>query len=125
MTKSAIEIEVEGMEQVQRKLEQVARDLRGGPVLSAMREATLLVSRGAKAFAPVDTGRLRASIIPEVVQHAEVVQGIVGSNVSYAGYQELGTKYMPGKRYLRRAYERYKGYIKSIIEKAVAQIVNK
>lgn len=125
MADDAISIDVKGLEEVQRKLEQVARDLRGDPILAAMRESTLLVQRGAKIFAPVDTGRLRASIIPEVVQHAEVVQGIVGSNLSYSGFQEVGTKFMKGRRYLRRAFEKYQSYINSLIEKAVARIVNK
>jgi hypothetical protein len=40
-------------------------DLHGEPMLQGMRNATLLVTRDAKRFAPVDTGRLRASITPD------------------------------------------------------------
>lgn len=88
------QIEVRGLEEAQAKAEQVALDLRGPPFVQAMRDATLIVSATAKrtGYAPVDTGRLRASITPEVRQHGPTVQGVVGSNVVYAPYMELGTR---------------------------------
>lgn len=72
---------------------QIVADLHGEPFLQGMRNATLLVTRDAKRYAPVDTGRLRASITPEVrISGPMTVQGIVGSNVTYAPFVELGTK---------------------------------
>ena len=59
-----IDVEIKGLEETQRAMEQIVRDLRGEPFLSGMRRATLLVQRSAKQKAPVDTGRLRASITP-------------------------------------------------------------
>lgn len=73
-------------------MEQVVSDLQGGPFLEAMRDATLLVTRDAKKFAPGDTGRLRASIAPEVRTQGREVIGVVGSNVKYAPYVETGTR---------------------------------
>jgi HK97 gp10 family phage protein len=87
-----VKLEVKGMKELQKKSEQVVRDLRGEPMLQAMRDATLLVTRGAKINAPVDTGRLRVSITPEVRSEGENLIGVVGSNVVYAPYQELGTR---------------------------------
>jgi len=92
MTLSAIEIEIKGREELQRKMTQMVRDLHGTPILNAMRDSTLLVQRKARQNAPVDTGRLRASINPEIRMDANDVQGVVGSNVVYAPDQEFGTK---------------------------------
>jgi HK97 gp10 family phage protein len=117
------ELEIKGMEEFQRKTEQIAKDLRGPPMLATMRDATLLVQRDARMNAPVDTGRLRASIVPEVVQHVEMVQGIIGSNVEYAPYQEFGTKRgLKGRRYLQRALEANVEKIKKIFDLALRRI---
>ena len=87
-----ISIEIKGLKETQREMERIVRDLRGEPYLNAMRRATLLVQRSAKIKAPVDTGRLRASITPEVRAQGNLVTGVVGSNVKYAPFVELGTK---------------------------------
>jgi len=87
-----VSIEIHGLEEVQRKMEQVIADLAGPPMVQAMRNATLLVERDAKRYAPVDTGRLRASITPEVRTQGRTVMGVVGSNVKYAPFMELGAK---------------------------------
>jgi len=95
----SIAVEIRGLKETQRNMERIARDLRGEPYLNAMRRATLMVQRSAKLKAPVDTGRLRASITPEVRMQGNLVTGVVGSNVKYAGYVELGTKahFVPAK----------------------------
>src|SRR5512139_1604451 len=87
----AATVDIKGLKELQKKMEQVIKDLHGAPMLNAMRDSTLTVQRYAKQNAPVDTGRLRASILPEVVSDAEMLLGIVGSNVEYAPYQEFGT----------------------------------
>lgn len=88
----SISAEVKGLKEVQAKMEQIVRDLSGKPMVNAMRDATLVVERSAKQNSPVDTGRLRASIVPEVIGRDKEVQGIVGSNVKYAPFMELGTR---------------------------------
>lgn len=150
-----IDVEVRGLKEAQKKLEQVARDLHGAPMLNAMRDATLMVQRDAKKNAPVDTGRLRASITPEVRMDGEVMVGVVGSNVAYAPFMELGTRphwVPPGvldvwarrhglsafvvmraiavkgtapRRYLQSAYETNKPKIMARFEKAVKEIAEK
>lgn len=68
---------------------------------------SLRVEGAAKRAAPVDTGRLRASITHEVEDHrAELeVVGRVGTNVEYAIYQELGTRFMSARPFLRPALD--------------------
>ena len=92
-------VTVEGLKELQAFLESRAQALQGPPMFAAMREATLIVQRSAKINAPVDTGRLRASITPEITQMGGRTVGIVGSAVSYAPYQELGFKphFVPAK----------------------------
>lgn len=56
----------------------------------------------AKAACPVDTGRLRNSITHQ--QESENVE-VIGSNVSYAVFVELGTSKMSARPFLRPAAE--------------------
>ncbi len=148
-------IEVKGLVEATRKLEQVANDLHGEPMTRAMKKATLLVTKDAKINAPVDTGRLRASITPEVRGEGKTVIGVVGSNVIYAPYMETGTKpHFPplsalqtwakrhgttayvvaraiarrgikGRKYLQRAFEQNRTAIRDLLGKAVKGIVEK
>lgn len=150
-----ISAEVKGLKETQRNLEQAVRDLRGTPMLNAMRDATLYVTRDAKVNAPVDTGRLRASITPEVRTQGETIEGVVGSNVTYAPYVELGTRPhwppiaalevwarrhhtsaflvaraiaqrgTPAKQYLQKAFDANKDKIEKRIGQAVEGIVKK
>lgn len=87
-----IDVDVKGLKELQRKTEKMVADMHGAPILNAMRDSTLLVERKAKQNSPVDTGRLRSSILPEIRIQQETVFGVVGSNVIYAPYIELGTR---------------------------------
>lgn len=92
-----IRLELEGLREEQKRAEKTVRDLHGTPMFNAIRESTLMVQRTARQLAPVDTGRLRASILPEITQGVRETVGIVGSNVSYAPYMELGTGIFVGR----------------------------
>lgn len=70
----------------------IADDLHGVPIVDAMRAATMMVLRDAKKLAPVNLGQLRASITPEIRARTNSIEGVVGSNLDYAAYMELGTK---------------------------------
>ena len=69
----------------------------------------------AKAACPVDTGRLRNSIT-----HARLDESteVIGTNVEYAPYVELGTHKMAAKPYLRPAAENHAAEYKAIAEQA-------
>ena len=87
-----VSVTVKNLKEIQKKMDQVVRDLSGDPMKGAMAKATLLVVRSARKNAPVDRGILRASIVPKIVTTAKSVQGIVGSNKTYAPHQEFGTR---------------------------------
>lgn len=86
-----LKIEISGLKATQEKMEQMVRDLSGDEMLRGMRDATLIVERDAKKNAPVDTGRLRASITPEVFWRHKTLRGVVGTNVFYGPFVETGT----------------------------------
>lgn len=88
----ALDAQIQGLEETQRRMEEAAAALQGPPFAMGMARATLRVERSAKLKAPVDTGRLRASITPEVKRVGDTWEGVIGSKVKYAPFQELGTR---------------------------------
>jgi len=92
-----VKAEIRGLKETQDKMEQMVRDLHGDAMLTGMRNATMLVYRDAVKNAPVDTGRLRASITPAVRVEGTTVVGVVGSNVLYAPFMEHGTGIYAGR----------------------------
>lgn len=90
-------VELRGLLETQRKMDQVMRDLRGPPFVNAMRDAVMVVTSAARRNAPVDRGLLRASITPAVRMQGDTVLGVVGSNVRYAPYMETGTGVFVGR----------------------------
>lgn len=90
-----VDVSIRGLIETRKNVEQAAADLHGAPMLQGMKKAALVVERGAKVYAPTDTGRLRASIASEVRVEGiggKTVTGVVGSNVVYAAAQELGAR---------------------------------
>lgn len=66
----------------------------------------------AKEECPVDTGRLRNSITHEVQMNDKSV--LIGSNVEYAAFVELGTSRMAAQPYLRPAVENHSSEYKDL-----------
>lgn len=85
----------------------------------------LLITRDAKRNAPVDTGRLRASIIPEIDDLEATVEAggseIVGTNVDYAAVQEFGNLEggIEGSKYMTRAWNANKDDFEKEIKSAL------
>ena len=72
--------------------------------------------RPAKAACPVDTGRLRNSITHQ--QWSESVE-VIGTNVSYGPYVELGTHKMAAQPFLRPAVENHVGEYQAILKQVM------
>lgn len=149
----SVSVEVQGLREVQNNMERIVRDLHGPPMLQAFRDATLKVQRDARIATPVDTGRLRASITPEVRAEGQDVIGVVGSNVVYAPYVEMGTRPhwpprnalevwasrhgidvflvaraisirgTPAHRMLQNSFEKNRDYVVKRVAQAVAQTI--
>lgn len=89
---------------------------------AARRKALEIIGGKAESYAkrlcPVDTGRLRNSITHQ--QYDENTE-VIGTNVEYAPYVELGHhtssgKFVPGKPFLKPAAEGHTAEYKNIIE---------
>lgn len=120
-------MEIKGLKEAQAAMVNVVRELHGSTILEAMRTATLIVQRAAKINAPVDTGRLRASITPEVRRTGLQVLGVVGTNVVYgAKVEQPGRVRRSGRRpYLRPALTENKEKIIRLLDSAVGEIVRR
>lgn len=57
-----------------------------------MQQATNLVTTAAQNNAPVDTGVLKRRILASVSHRGQTTTGVVGSDVAYAPFMELGTR---------------------------------
>lgn len=84
-------VTIRGIEATVKHINEVANGLTGQGLIAPMRKATLLVTKEAKELAPVDTGRLRSSIAPEVRPFGNSIEGVVGTAVKYGPAMELGT----------------------------------
>lgn len=82
---------------------------------AALATLGLAVQNRARALAPVDTGRLRSSIISSPGETALGPYVIIGTNVEYATYQEFGTRFMPPQPYLRPAFAEVVATIPTLI----------
>lgn len=80
--------EVEGLDEA---LKKVSPELYAKPLRDFFKKAGIYVSDAAKQGAPVDTGRLRASLTYVVDEGEPPQQVAIGTNVEYAPYMEFGT----------------------------------
>lgn len=74
-----------------------------GPVGKLLAGKAIKVEGAAKRLCPVDTGRLRSSITHSIEHDSLGLVAFIGTNVEYAIYQELGTKFQRPQPYLRPA----------------------
>lgn len=118
-----VDAEVKGLIEQQKRMIQIAKDLHGAPLVKAIADSAIYVTEDAQRFAPVDTGRLRASITIEVKTMTNEILGVVGSDVEYAPYQEFGTKFMQGRFYLTNAFKKNAAAIRRRIEMAIGRII--
>lgn len=104
----SFEVEKDNTKEVSRAIERA--------ILVALEEIGLLCEGYAKKQCPVDTGRLRNSITHRVFNGGEKYV-IVGTNVEYGKYVELGTSRQKAQPYLRPAanehVEQYRRVVQS------------
>lgn len=94
-------VEVLGLAQTKRNMEDLAEALHGREMVEGMYEAVNVVLADVKRFSPVDTGRLKNSISGDVSKvgfPSRRLQGVVGTNIEYAPYMEEGTGTPAGHR---------------------------
>lgn len=84
-------------------------------LVAALEEVGLVAEGYAKRACPVDTGRLRNSITHIVDEGTRHV--IIGTNVEYAPYVELGTRHQEKQPFLKPAAEDHASTYSSIFRK--------
>lgn len=107
-------IEVEGLEQLQKKLLELGR--KGSAIENnALKKAAEPILNDAKAKAPVLTGKGRAELkISNIKKQGGTKYVLVGidkgdiSDIFYMKFQEFGTSKMSARPFLSPAYERNK-----------------
>jgi HK97 gp10 family phage protein len=109
---AGISIKLQGLESSIRKLRvyQIDKKARVREVIATV---GLLIESEAKQNAPVDTGRLRASIRFEMAPNG--LGGEVATNVTYAPYLELGTRNRPARPFLFPAVEKYRNTYRALL----------
>jgi HK97 gp10 family phage protein len=101
-----------GINQIQAQLAQGLAQMTE-KIDKAVQKAGLDCERYAKQRCPVDTGNLRASLHYE---NTGLQQCIVGTNVEYAPFVELGTSRQAAQPYLYPAYEQAKSELISALK---------
>lgn len=84
-------------------------------LVAALEEVGLVAEGYAKRACPVDTGRLRNSITHIVDEGGKCA--VIGTNVEYAPYVELGTRNQKPQPYLKPAAEDHASTYRSIFLK--------
>lgn len=84
-------------------------------LVAALEEIGLVAEGYAKRACPVDTGRLRNSITHIVDEGGKCA--VIGTNVEYAPYVELGTRHQKPQPYLKPAAEDHESTYRSIFRK--------
>lgn len=71
-----------------------------GPIAKELLKIALRVEGRAKELCPVDTGRLRSSITSALEEESGTIVAVVGTDVEYASFIELGTQRMNAQPFL-------------------------
>lgn len=85
---SDVEVKIENLDEVLRR---ISPEIYAEPLRTFWERAAIAVENLARTKAPVDTGRLRASMAHELDSASPPIWAKVGSNVAYAPYMEYGT----------------------------------
>ena len=125
MARSDMSVEIEGLAELQAALKKFPDEFKRASE-QVLGQPLALLTREAKSEAPVDTGRLRSSIASQIVRGpGSQIVGKVGTNVEYAIHQEYGTRYQPGKPFLRPALAKHKDRIVLMVDKAIVKILKR
>jgi len=103
MAAGSISVAIKGLDGLKSKLLNLLPKVREG-TRQAVAETALLIESDAKLFAPVDTGRLRASIHAEIA--SDGLRATVIAEANYSVFVEFGTRYQRAQPFLFPAYEK-------------------
>lgn len=107
--------DISGLVEVREDNREAIADAIDRALVAALEEVGLVAEGYAKRACPVDTGRLRNSITHIVDEGTRHV--IIGTNVEYAPYVELGTRHQKPQPFLKPAANDHASTYKGIFRK--------
>lgn len=107
--------DISGLVEVREDNREAIADAIDRALVAALEEVGLAAEGYAKRACPVDTGRLRNSITHIVDEGTRHV--IIGTNVEYAPYVELGTRHQKPQPFLKPAANDHASTYKGIFRK--------
>lgn len=107
--------DISGLVEVRADNREVIANAIDRALVAALEEIGLVAEGYAKRACPVDTGRLRSSITHIVDEDGKCA--VIGTNVEYAPYVELGTRHQKPQPYLKPAAEDHESTYRSIFRK--------
>ena len=112
----SVRVEVYGVKEMDKRLKTLEYKVRQKVMRKGMRRFTALIREKARTLAPVQTGRLKKSIVSKTSSRAKSGM-IIGrvyvdpsrKGVHYGHIQEYGSvvRKQPARRFMTRAYEEY------------------
>lgn len=84
-----------------------------------LQKAAFIIEGKSKELAPVDTGRLRASIFTSL----SPLQATIGPYVNYAIYVHQGTRYMKARPFMADAAREKENEIIGVINDEIAKVL--
>jgi len=101
-------IELEGDEELLRRLAGIGRALKGDRLIEPWERMTEMVATSERDRAPHDLGFLLASINEDVIVEGDEITGVVYTDMFHAPFQERGTEpYFPNLEALEEWAERH------------------
>ncbi len=105
-------IKIEGLDALLRSISQLTNAVQAQEALTAvLEEVAEPIRASAAAKAPLDTGRLRASITVQPLQNKKgevsIAIGVTGDGF-YGRFHEYGTQFIPARPFMRPAFDQHK-----------------
>lgn len=110
---SSVRVELKGADSLISKVKLLVPRIRAATE-QAVAQTALLIETDAKLLAPVDTGRLRASIHTEIAPNK--LSAMVLDGVTYGIFLEVGTRYIKARPFLFPAYEKNRGAFLALLK---------
>lgn len=112
---NAAKLDTAGLVEIRQDNREAIAEAIDQALAAALEEIGLVAEGYAKRACPVDTGRLRNSITHIVDEGSKCA--VIGTNVEYAPYVELGTRHQKPQPYLKPAAKDHAPTYRAIMQK--------
>lgn len=96
-----ITIKLKNFDKIQETLKKSPRKM-GQELAVAIKKSALMIERESKKLTPVDTGRLRSSIVSDI----RPMRATIAPHTDYAIFVHEGTRYMKSRPFMKEGVEK-------------------